>query len=599
MNKFFTRYIPSLDWLRNYKKSDFSGDLAAGITVAVMLIPQGMAYAMLAGLPPIHGLYASVVPLALYALLGTSRQLAVGPVAMVSLLTATGVGALVKAGGPFQPSDFLALSVLLALIVGVMQLAMGLIRLGFLVNFLSHPVISGFTSAAALIIGLSQLKHLLGVEIQRSPYVHKIVIQAFSKVGSIHLITFGLGLAAIVALMFLKKWKPSFPGALFIVVLSTLAVWLFGLNSQGVKIVTNVPAGFPTPSLPVFSWAGVKALWPIALTISLVGFMESISVAKSFASRHRYKVDANQELIALGAANIAGAFFQAYPVTGGFSRTAVNAQAGAKTGLSSLITAGLIAITLLFLTPLFYFLPKAVLGAIVIVAVFGLIDIKTLIHLWKVKKMDAALLMLTFFATLSLGIEEGILLGVAASLAAFIYRTTQPHVAELGRLPGTQNYRNYKNFPEALRDERVAILRIDSSFYFANIPFFRDQFARLIDEREGKLQVFVIDASSINSMDSSAEEALREIAEDLREINVQLIMAGVKGPLRRLFAKSGFHEFLGEDNFYLTVHQAVQEVCDTVTNKQDCGLLGPETEMPQGSHIQRTHPAFPEMEVQA
>ncbi|TNE49096.1 MAG: solute carrier 26 family protein [Deltaproteobacteria bacterium] len=594
-----TKYIPSLLWLRNYKKSDFAGDLSAGITVAVMLIPQGMAYAMLAGLQPIHGLYASVVPLALYALLGTSRQLAVGPVAMVSLLTATGVGALVKGGGPFQPSDFLALSVLLALIVGVMQLAMGLIRLGFLVNFLSHPVISGFTSAAALIIGLSQLKHLLGVDIHRSPYVHKILMQAVAKVGSIHLLTFGLGLAAVVALLLLKRWKPSFPGALFVVVLGTLVVWMFGLSGQGVSIVKKVPAGFPMPSLPVFSWAGVKALWPIALTISLVGFMESISVAKSFAKRHRYQVDANQELIALGTANIAGAFFQAYPVTGGFSRTAINAQAGAKTGLSSLITAALIALTLLFLTPLFYFLPKAILGAIVIVAVFGLIDFKTPVHLWKVKKVDAMLLVLTFFATLSLGIEEGILIGVAASLAAFIYRTTRPHTAELGRLPGTDVYRNAENFPEAMRDERFAILRIDSSFYFANIPFFRDQFSRLVDEREGKLQVVVIDASSINDMDSSAEEALREIAEELKEINVKLLLAGVKGPLRRLFEESGFREFLGAENFFLTVHEAVEMVCHNANNEQGCGFLGGDAEADASPSNSRPHPAIPEMEVRA
>ncbi len=599
MMNLLSKYIPSLLWLRNYKKSDFTGDLSAGITVAVMLIPQGMAYAMLAGLQPIHGLYASVVPLAIYAFLGTSRQLAVGPVAMVSLLTATGVGALVNAGGPFQPNDFLALSVLLALIVGVMQLAMGLVRLGFLVNFLSHPVISGFTSAAALIIGLSQLKHLLGVDIQRSPYVHKILMQAAAKVGSIHLLTLGLGLAAVVALLLLKRWKPSFPGALFVVVLGTMMVWLFGLNGQGVSIVKKVPAGFPMPSLPVFSWAGVKALWPIALTISLVGFMESISVAKSFAKRHRYQVDANQELIALGTANIAGAFFQAYPVTGGFSRTAVNAQAGAKTGLSSLITAALIGLTLLFLTPLFYFLPKAILGAIVIVAVFGLIDLKAPVHLWKVKKVDAMLLVLTFFATLSLGIEEGILIGVAASLAAFIYRTTRPHTAELGRLPGTDVYRNAENFPEALRDERFAILRIDSSFYFANIPFFRDQFARLVDEREGKLRAVVIDASSINDMDSSAEEALREIAQELKEINVRLLLAGVKGPLRRLFEESGFREFLGADNFFLTVHEAVEMVCHSANNEQGCGFFGSDVETDQPLSNSRPHPAIPEMEVRA
>lgn len=556
----FKIWIPALHWLRGYQRSDLLGDVVAGLTVAVMLIPQGMAYAMLAGLEPIHGLYASVVPLALYALMGTSRQLAVGPVAMVSLLVAAGVGNLVQAGGAFQPSDYLALSVLLAGMVGLLQLAMGLVRLGFLVNFLSHPVIQGFTSAAALIIGLSQLKHLLGVDLRRSTYVHEVLGQALQRIGSVHMVTLCLGVGSIVALVLFKRWKPAFPGALLVVTLGTLAVWFFGMHRSGVSIVQDVPAGFPSPSLPVFRWEAVKALWPTALTISLIGFMESISVAKAFASRHRYQVDANQELVALGVANLAGAFFQAYPVTGGFSRTAVNAQAGAKTSLSSLITAALIALTLVFFTPLFYYLPKAILGAIVMVAVFGLIDFRAPFRLWKVKRADSILMLVTFVATLALGIEQGILVGVIASLGVFVFRSTNPHTAELGRLPGTEIYRNLKNFPEAEPVEGVAILRIDASFYFANIPFFRDQFARLCAEREATLQAFVIDATSINDIDSSAEEALREIAEELRESEITLHLAGVKGPLRRLFESSGFKDFLGSENFSLTVQEAVEKV---------------------------------------
>jgi SulP family sulfate permease len=286
--------------------------------------------------------------------------------------------------------------------------------------------------------------------------------------------------------------------------------------------------------------------------------MESISVAKALASRHRYQVNANQELMALGAANIAGAFSQGYAVAGGFSRTAVNAQAGGRTGLASLITASLIAVTLLFLTPLFYYLPNATLAAIVIVAVASLVDWREPHHLWQVKRSDALLLGLTFLVTLSVGIKEGIAVGVLASLGVFIYRTTNPHVAELGRLPGTETYRNLKHHPEAERYDTLAILRIDTSFYFANIAFFRDQIARLIAERGHKLKSLIIDATSINDIDSSAEQALREIHADLQQSGINLYLAGAKWPLRNLFHKSGLREYIGQQHLCLTVHDAVK-----------------------------------------
>ena len=555
MKRVLNQALPLVGILRAHTAQDLRGDLMAGLTTAVMLVPQGMAYAMLAGLPPIVGLYAATLPLVLYALFGTSRQLAVGPVAMVSLLVAAGVGSITPQGSP----AYLGMAVLLAGMVGVIQLGMGLGRLGFLVNFLSHPVVSGFTSAAALIIGLSQLKHLLGVEIPRSHHVHVILTRAAGELGSVHLITLALGAGAVAVLLLLKRWRPTFPGALAVVLLGTAAVALFRLDQHGVSIVGAVPQGLPALALPTLDWVTIIKLLPTALTISLVGFMESISVAKAFARKGHYEVDANQELVGLGLANLGGAMVGAYPVTGGFSRTAVNAQAGARSGLAAIITAGLIAATLLLLTPLFHYLPRAVLAAIIMVAVFGLIDIKEVGHLWRVKRSDLAMLVITFAATLALGIEQGIVVGVGASLLAVILRTTRPHTALLGRIPGTHGYRNVANYPEAITTPGIIALRVDAPFYFGNVNFLKETMARL--EREhcsAPPRAMVINASSINSLDASADAALHEIVEDLEERGIRLYFAEVREPVRQVMLRSGLVARLGEERFFLTVRRAVE-----------------------------------------
>lgn len=553
------RWIPALEWLRTYdRKKDLPGDLTAGLTVAVMLIPQAMAYAMLAGLPPIVGLYASVFPLLVYAFFGSSRQLAVGPVAMVSLLVATGVGAIAEPGS----GEYLMYAVVIAGMVGVIQAAMGIFRLGALVSFLSHPVVSGFTSAAALIIGLSQLKHLLGIDIPRSPHLHELLWNAGQHITETHLVTFGIGLGSIGILYGLKKWNPKFPGALTVVVLGTLLTWGLGLHEAGVAIVGNVPAGLPSPSVPGFDWANLGELLPTALAISLVGFMESISVAKALARKHKYEVDANKELVGLGFANIVGFFFGAYPVTGGFSRTAVNDQAGARTPLASAITAVVIGVSLLLFTPLFYFLPKAVLAAIVMTAVFGLVDVKEPKHLWKVKKTDLALLALTFVVTLFVGIEEGIGIGVAASLGLFVYRSTKPHNAVLGKLPGSENYRNVENFPEAEEVPGLKIWRFDASFYFANADYFRDQIDHLLvtAEDERPVSAILLDAAGINDLDASAEQMLHDIHERLEAAGIALYFANVKGPVREVMRRGHLIDEVGEDHFFFDVHEAVQTI---------------------------------------
>lgn len=547
------RWFPALSWLPSYDRRDLGGDLSAGLTVAVMLIPQGMAYAMLAGLPPIVGLYASVFPLLAYALLGTSRQLAVGPVAMVSLLVATGVGAIAPAGS----AEYVALAIALAGMVGVLQLAMGVLRLGALVTFLSHPVVSGFTSAAAIVIGLSQLEHLLGVRLEKSPRLHELVVDATGALGDTHAITLAIGAGSIAVLLLLKRWRPRFPGAITVVVIGTLLTWALGLADRGVRIVGEVPSGLPLPSVPALDLSRLGALLPTAITIALVGFLESISVAKAFARKNGYEVDANQELRALGAANVVGLFSAAYPVTGGFSRTAVNAQAGARTGLASIITAVVIGVSLVLFTPLFYYLPRAVLAAIVMAAVIGLVDVREPVHLWKVKRTDAVLLGLTFVATLFLGIEEGILIGVAASLGLFVWRSTRPHDAVLGRLPGTTDYRNVENFPDAEEVPHVAIWRFDASFYFANADRFRDRVDSLL-VRGDDVRAIVLDASGINDLDASAESMLHDIHARLAAAGIRLYFANVKGPVREVMERGGLVDEIGRARFFLSVHAAVE-----------------------------------------
>ncbi len=546
--------IPLLSWLPDYNKKWLRGDLSAGLTVGVMLIPQGMAYAMIAGLPPIYGLYASIVPLILYAILGTSRQLAVGPVAMVSLLVAAGVGQLAETGSEM----YIAFAITLALMVGVIQLALGLFRLGFLVNFLSHPVISGFTSAAALIIGLSQLKHLLGIDIPRSNYIHEIISNAIAEIGSVSTPTLLIGLGGIALILLAKRINKAIPGPLLAVVFGILIVWLGGMEAQGVLIVGEVPKGLPSLTVPVIQYDSLMSLLPIALTISLVGFMESIAVAKAVQARHKdYELNSNQELIGLGVANIGGAFFQAFPTTGGFSRTAVNDQAGAQTGLASIISAGLIALTLLFLTPLFYFLPKAILASVIMVAVFGLIDIKEVVHLWKANRDDFFMLIATFMGTLSMGIEEGILLGVVLSLGVVIYRSSYPHIAVLGKVPGTIQYRNIERFEDVEVRPDILIIRLDAQLYFANANFFIDFLDKNVDKKGKDLKLIVLDFAAINAIDSSAMDALEEHWKIYQQHGVDIYLSGVKGPIRDAMKKGGFLENIGKEHFFTHIEDAI------------------------------------------
>ena len=561
-------FIPLLDWLPKYKKEYLGGDLSAGITVGIMLIPQGMAYAMIAGLPPVFGLYAALIPQVVYGILGTSRQLSVGPVAMDSLLVASGLGALSLSG----IDEYVSMAIFLALFMGAIQFVLGMIRMGFLVNFLSKPVISGFTSAAALIIGLSQLKHLLGTQIERSNQIHILLLNALKTIDQTNLIALGLGIAAIVLIKALKKLNKRIPGALIVTILGIVITYLFRLDQLGLSIVQEVPSGLPSFGVPSVGQDRISELFPIAITLALIAFMEAISVAKAIEEKHRLnEVRPNQELIALGLSNVVGSLFQSYPTTGGFSRTAVNDQAGANSTLASFISAAIVGLTLLFLTPLFYYLPNTVLAAIIMVAVFGLIDIQYPRTLLKNRKDEFALLIFTFVITLTVGIKEGILFGVLLSLLLLVYRSSSPHFAVLARVNQSPYYRNVKRFADEVTiDPAILLFRFDGQLYFGNKDYFKTSLMTAIEERGASLKHLILNVEPMNYIDSSAAFMLRQFFEDLKSKNITVSIAGPIGPIRDILKRSGIVSLLGEDAFFENTHNAYK-VASGESTPEDLG----------------------------
>ena len=545
------RVLPITDWLGNYQRPDLRSDLAAGLTIAAMLIPQGMAYALLAGLPPEIGLYASTLPVLAYAIFGTSRQLAVGPVAIVSLLTASALSPLYEQG----TAGYISAAALLAIMVGLVHLMLGLGRLGFIVNFLSHSVLVGFTAAAAIIIGFSQVKHILGVSIDRNDHFYETVIDVSKALGDIHGVTLALGAGSIAALLGIKRIAPRIPGALVVVIATTAIAAGANLADDGVSTVGSIPDSLPAFGLPEINGGLVGDLVVTALVITMVGFMESIAVAKVYARRHRYEVEPNQELVALGMANVTSGVFGGYPVTGGFSRTAVNDTAGARTPLASIITALLVLVSIAFFTPLFTNLPKAALGAIIIVAVINLIDIAEMRHIATVKRSDTVGMGVAFVGTLAVGIELGILIAVVASMLVVFARMSRPHTAVLGRIPDTTSYRNIIRFPEAVQAAGVRVIRIDAALSFVNSQYVKRLLLAEADPSDGRRRV-VLDCSGINDIDATGAETLSEIITEFAESPVELHLCDVKGPVRDVLHRSGLWDELG-GRIHATPHQAV------------------------------------------
>lgn len=551
MRKFF----PFVDWMPEYHKSYLVKDLVAGLTVGIILIPQGMAYAMVAGLPPVYGLYASVFPLLVYMFLGTSRQLAIGPVAMDSLLVAAGLGALAITG----VENYIAMAIFLAFMVGSIQLLLGFLRMGFLVNFLSRPVISGFTSGAACIIIFSQLKHLLGVDIARSSKMHELTYNVLQKVGDTNPYDFAIGVIGIIVIVVLKKWSKKIPSVLIVVVLGVLAVYLMDLQEYGVQIVGEIPKGLPSFKLPDFDFEKGMALWPMALTLALVGYLETISIGKSMEDKNKEdRIDANQELVALGASNIVGSFFQAYPVTASFSRSAISGDAGGKTNGFALFSVIMVVVTLLFLTPLFYYLPNAVLASIIMVSVFGLIDFGYPKTLLKYRKDEYVVLMLTFLITLFVGIKEGVLIGVLISLLLMVYRISKPHFAVLGRVRGSDYYKNINRFGEdiEIRDD-LLIVRFDSQLFFGNKNYFKKKLMQEVNAKGKALKGVILNAEPMNYIDSTAANMLISVIEELHHRDIQFYIAGAIGPIRDIIFSSGIIEVLGKDYLFVRTKEAV------------------------------------------
>ena len=485
---------------------------------------------------------------------------------MDSLLVASGLGALSLSG----IDEYIGMAMFLALFMGAIQLLLGVLRMGFLVNFLSKPVISGFTSAAAIIIGLSQLKHLLGISIENSNQLINLLQNIVREIDEVNYIAIGIGIVALIFIKAIKKIHPKIPAALVVVVFGIMAAYFLNLEAHGLRIVGSVPEGLPSISIPSLDTGKLSELFPIALTLALIAFMEAISVSKALEEKQEdYEVDANQELIALGTANILGSCFQSYPVTGGFSRTAVNEQAGAKTGVSALISVVIVGLTLLFLTPLFYHLPNAILAAIIMVAVFGLIDTKYPLDLFKHRKDEFLLLLLTFGVTLFVGIKEGILLGVLMSLLLLVYRTSKPHIAILGKIKGTDYFKNINRFSEEVElNEEVLILRFDAQLYFGNKDYFKKQLYKEIQKKNHKLRKVILNAESINYLDSSAIHMLKQVITDLKKKKIEFLISGAIGPARDIIFSSGLIELIGRDNLFVKTLDAY-EYCISTKLKTD------------------------------
>ena len=536
----FLNYLPAWDWLKDYDKKLFADDSMAALIVTIMLIPQSLAYALLAGLPAQVGLYASIFPLLGYALFGSSRVLAVGPVAVVSLLTASSIGAIAEAGS----IAYIEAALALALLSGIFMLLLGLLRAGFVANFLSHSVISGFITASGILIATSQLKHLFGISVHGHS-LPELLGSMFGELGQISLWTLLIGVAAtaflfwvrsnLKALLFRRGLSSavadivSKAGPIAAIVVSILLVRVLSLDEQGVSIVGEIPQGLPPITIPPFNWELWKTLLPAAIVISIIGFVESVSVAQTLAAKRRQSIDPNRELLGLGAANIASAIGGGYPVTGGFARSVVNFDAGARTPMAGILTAGGILLATLFLTPLFFFLPKAVLAATIIVAVVSLIDIDAIKHTWRYSKTDFAAMFATIMVVLLLGVEAGVIVGVSVSILVLLWQTSRPHIAVVGQVGDTEHFRNYLRHDVNML-ETALMVRIDERLYFANSRNLEQRLLKMVSEHP-KLKDVVLVCTAVNDIDSSAVETLERINELLETMGVTFHLAEVKGPV--------------------------------------------------------------------
>ena len=568
------RFLPFECWIGELKKPEiWRADLIAGITVALVLVPQSMAYAQLAGLPPYYGLYASFLPGIIAALFGSSRQLATGPVAVVSLMTASALAPIAGA----NPELYIAYAVMLAFMVGIFQMALGLLRLGVLVNFLSHPVVVGFTNAAAIIIGTSQLGKLFGVTVEKAEHTYETVFNTLvAALSDTHLETMLMALFALGIMIALKKFLPKIPNVLTAVVITTLLSWQIGFEQMGGRVVGSIPAGLPPLSMPVLDFQTMGQLLSVTVAIAIIGFMEAISIAKAMATRTRQRLDANQELVGQGLGNIISSFSQGYAVSGSFSRSAVNIGAGAQTGFSAVVTGLVVGATLLWLTPLLYHLPQATLAAVIIMAVINLVKVDPIKHAWKVQRHDAVVSVITFVLTIIWAphLDKGIMVGVMLSLMLFLYRSMAPRVAVLSRDPdGTLRDAEVRKL-ETCRN--ISLIRFDGPLYFANTGYFEDKILERVALKPD-LKFVIVDAEGINEIDATGEEMLHNLVRRLREAGVTLLIARAKKQLWDIFERTNLMEELGREHVFALRTQAFNYAWDQLgdDHAETCPLRVP------------------------
>ncbi|SDZ65740.1 sulfate permease, SulP family [Evansella caseinilytica] len=537
-----------------YNRKLFMRDVVSGLTLFVMLVPQGMAYALVAGVTPVMGLYASTIPLLVYAVFASSRHLSVGPTAITSLLVFSGVSMYGQPGTPEVVSQV----ILLALMVGTFQLLFGVFQLGFVVKFISPAVLGGYTSAAAFVIAISQWKHLLGIPTGTHLQVHLLLMDTVSELKELHWLTFFIGVGSILALIILKKLDHRIPAALLVILLSIFFVYFFALETKGVQIVGTIPGGLPAVTFPEISLAALRTLFVPALTIAMLGFMESLAIGRTIADKENYKILPNQELKALGLANIFGSFFQSFPINGSFSRSAVNHQSGGVSQVASVITGVSIIVTLLLFTSYFYYLPNAVLAAIIVVAVYKLIDFRQISRLVKGKAPDKWSWLLTFVVTLFIGIQWGILIGAIFSLLLLLSKSSKPDIVEVGYVEEEKVFRNLERFPHAKTLEGTKILRIDSSLYFANVIYLEEKLADLFPEKF-EFNRLIIDFSGVNNMDASSLKVLEAFMNEQDRQGKKVFMVGMKGPVRDVVHHAGWDKKYPEQIRFSTIEQLLKE----------------------------------------
>lgn len=530
-------------------------DMIAGITVALVLIPQSMAYASLAGLPAYFGLYAAFLPVMVAALWGSSSQLGTGPVAVVSLLTASAITPLAPVGSP----EFISLAIMLAFMVGAFQFMLGVLKLGVIVNFLSHPVIVGFTNAAAMVIALSQLNKIFGVEKPSSEFFLGDIWGVVQNLADTHMVTLAFGALSVFGIMFAKKKWPKLPGVLIAVAGTTIVSWAIGFEGMGGAVVGTIPEGLPSLSIPEFNLDVLGTLVSSAIVISLIGFMEAISIAKAMAAKTKERIDPSQELMGQGLGNMVGAMSSSYPTSGSFSRSAVNINAGALTGMSSVYTGIIVLITLLFLTPLLYHLPKAVLAAVIMTAVFGLINFGSVKHAWHASRHDGIASIVTFIATLGFAphLDKGIEIGAGLAILLYLYRTMSPRVAILGRYKdGTLRDVKVNDLDTS---EQIIAIRFDGSLYFANVAYFEDAILEAVSDKPDAEFILVV-GDAINQLDASGEEVLQHLNQRLRENNIQIVFSGLKRQVLMVMRETGLFDEIGQENIFANEDMALETI---------------------------------------